>query len=228
MDVEQSIMYGFDLFGTMIFAITGAVKGVRCKLDVLGVVVFACTVGCGGGMLRDVLLGATPVAAFSNSAYIIICVATGLVVFFLAPRFVGRWRIILFSDAIGLGVFTALGMAKGAMYGIGPVGQLLCGVFSAVGGGVIRDVMSKSVPVVLTSDFYATASLIGGVIYLILEHYGVSLFPAFLITSFVVVAIRVVAIRYQFHLPVADTALPVDDHLAFRDMQKDKREERRK
>ncbi len=217
MDFEQSIMYGFDLFGTMIFAITGAVKGVRCKLDIMGVVVFACTVGCGGGMLRDVLLGATPVAAFSNSAYIIICVATGLVMFFLAPKVVGRWRIILFSDAIGLGVFTALGMAKGALYGIGPVGQILCGMFSAVGGGVIRDVMSKSVPIVLTSDFYATASLIGGVVYLVLEHFGMPMFPTFVITSFVVTILRVIAIRYQFHLPVADTALPVEDHLEFHD-----------
>jgi len=225
MDVEQSIMYGFDLFGTMIFAITGAVKGVRCKLDILGVVVFACTVGCGGGMLRDMLLGATPVAAFSDSAYIIICVFTGLAVFFLAPRFVGKWRTILFCDAVGLGVFTALGMAKGAMYGIGPIGQILCGAFSAVGGGVIRDVMSKSVPAVLTSDFYATASLIGGLVYLLLEKLGVPLFPAFLATSVVVIAIRVIAIEFNFHLPVADTALPVEDHVAFLGLLKDKKHE---
>jgi len=213
MELELMIIYIFDLFGTFIFAITGAVKGVRLKLDILGVVVFAATVGCGGGMFRDMLLGATPVAAFTNSSYILICVGTGLAVFFLAPKFVGRWRVILFADSLGLGVFTALGVAKGAMYGIGPVGQLLCGVFSAVGGGVVRDIMSRSVPTVLTTDFYATASLLGGILYLLLELTSLGLFAKFMIVSVAVFIIRLVAIKYRFHLPVADTALPVDDYL---------------
>lgn len=213
MELELTIIYIFDLFGTLIFAITGAVKGVRCKLDILGVVVFACTVGCGGGMLRDVLIGATPVAALTNSAYILICVVTGLAVFFTAPKFVGKWRVILFADSLGLGVFTALGVAKGALYGIGPVGQLLCGVFSAVGGGVVRDIMSRSVPTVLTSDFYATASLIGGLVYLLLEMTSLDMFFKFLIASSTVFIIRLIAIKYKFRLPVADTALPVDDYL---------------
>lgn len=213
MELELGIIYFFDLFGTFIFAVTGAVKGVRCKLDILGVVVFACTVGCGGGMFRDMLIGATPVAALTNSAYILTCVGTGLAVFFLAPKFVGKWRVILFADSLGLGVFTALGVAKGAMYGIGPVGQVLCGVFSAVGGGVVRDIMSRSVPTVLTSDFYATASLIGGIVYLLLEMTGLGMFAKFLIASSTVFIIRLIAIKYHFHLPVADTALPVDDYL---------------
>ncbi len=213
MELELMIIYLFDLFGTFIFAITGAVKGVRLKLDILGVVVFAATVGCGGGMLRDMLLGATPVAAFTNSAYILISVGTGLAVFFLAPKFVGKWRVILFADSLGLGVFTAIGVAKGAMYGIGPVGQLLCGVFSAVGGGVVRDIMSRSVPTVLTTDFYATASLLGGILYLLLELTSLGLFAKFMIVSGAVFIIRLIAIKYHFHLPVADTALPVDDYL---------------
>lgn len=209
----MDLIYLFDLFGTCIFAITGAVKGVRCRLDILGVVVFAATVGTGGGMLRDMLIGATPVASLTNSWYLIICVATGLIVFFTAPKFVGRWRVILYADSLGLGVFTAIGVAKGALYGIGPVGQLLCGVFSAVGGGVVRDVLSRSVPTVLTSDFYATASLIGGAVYLLLGLFPFETLAKFLIVTAVVFLIRVVAIKYNFHLPVAATALPVDDHL---------------
>ena len=192
MDIAQNIIYLFDLFGTIIFAITGAVKGVRCKLDFLGVIVFACTVGCGGGMLRDVLIGCTPVAAFSNGAYITVSALTGLVVFFL-------------------GVFTAIGVAKGAQYGIGPVGQLLCGVFTAVGGGVVRDIMSKSVPVVLTSDFYATASLAGGLLYLLLEKTPLPLFANFLICTVTVVALRILAVANHIHLPVANVRLPDED-----------------
>lgn len=211
MDFAQRVMYAFDLFGTVVFAITGAVKGVRCKLDILGVVVFAGTVGCGGGMIRDVLLGVTPVAAFTNEWYIILCVVTGLVVFFCAPKVASRWEVVLYCDALGLGVFTSLGVAKGAQMGIGPVGQLLCGVFTAVGGGVIRDVMSKSVPVVLTSDFYATASLAGGIVYLLVEPFDLPLFANFLICTGVVVALRVFAIRRHIHLPVADVQLPNED-----------------
>ncbi len=209
----MDLIYLFDLFGTCIFAITGAVKGVRCRLDILGVVVFAATVGTGGGMLRDMLIGATPVAAFTNSWYIIICVVTGLVVFFTASKFVGRWRVILYADSLGLGVFTAIGVAKGALYGIGPVGQLLCAVFSAVGGGVVRDVMSRSIPTVLTSDFYATASLIGGIAYLLLGYTALDTLPKFLVVTALVFVIRLVAIKYNVQLPVASTAEPVDDHL---------------
>jgi uncharacterized membrane protein YeiH len=212
----MDLIYLFDLVGTCIFAITGAVKGVRCRLDILGVVVFAATVGCGGGMIRDMLIGATPVAALSNSSYIIICVVTGLLVFISAPRFVGRWRVILYADSLGLGVFTAIGVAKGALYGIGPVGQLLCGVFSAVGGGVVRDVMSRSVPTVLTSDFYATASLIGGLAYLLLVRLGSGHLTSFLAVTALVFVIRLIAIRFNFNLPVASMAVEVDDHQEMR------------
>lgn len=211
MDIAQNIIYLFDLFGTIIFAITGAVKGVRCKLDFLGVIVFACTVGCGGGMLRDVLIGCTPVAAFSNGAYITVSALTGLVVFFCAPKIANRWNVIVYCDALGLGVFTAIGVAKGAQYGIGPVGQLLCGVFTAVGGGVVRDIMSKSVPVVLTSDFYATASLAGGLLYLLLEKNPLPLFANFLICTVTVVALRILAVANHIHLPVANVRLPDED-----------------
>ncbi len=208
MDITQNIIYAFDLFGTIIFAITGAIKGVRRKLDFLGVVVFACTVGCGGGMLRDMLIGCTPVTAFTNGTYIFASALTGMVVFFCASKVIHRWNLIIYCDALGLGVFTAIGMAKGASYGIGPVGQVVCGIFSAVGGGVIRDIMSKSVPVVLTSDFYATASLLGGIVYLLLEATSIPPFVNFLVCTVVVVMLRMLAVKFHIHLPVAKVHLP--------------------
>lgn len=212
MDNASLLMYGFDLFGTVIFAITGAVKAVRLHLDILGVIVFATTVGCGGGMIRDVMIGATPVAAFTDSAYVIVCVATGLVVFFNAQKIVKRWDIILYCDAIGLGVFTALGVGKAAQMGLGWVGQMLSGVFTAVGGGVIRDVMSKSVPVVLTSDFYATASIIGALVLIFaVEPLGLPAWVGFTVCTVVVVCLRVFAIINHMHLPVAKVSLPNED-----------------
>ncbi len=147
--MQMDLIYFFDLFGTIIFAITGAVKGVRQRLDFLGVIVFSITVGCAGGMIRDCLIGSLPAMALVDSNYHIVCLITGVVVFFIAPKVVGRWRIILFCDAIGLGVFTAIGAEKAMTLGIGPVGQVLAGVIGAVGGGVLREVFSKEVPSVL-------------------------------------------------------------------------------
>ena len=196
-------MYAFDIFGTCIFAITGAVRGVRHKLDFLGVVVFACTVGVGGGVFRDLLLGATPVAAYEHESYLIVCIVTGIAVFFLAPQVVGRWRIVAIGDAIGLGVFTALGASKGLLYGAGPVGIVLSGVFSAVVGGVVRDVMVREVPAVLTTDFYATASLIGGVLYLGLSETSLPFLLQVLVCASAVTTIRLLAMKFRIHLPVA-------------------------
>ncbi len=196
-------IYVLDIFGTVIFAITGAVKGVRNRLDFLGVIVFAITVGCAGGMVRDCLIGATPVASFLNTSYLVACIITGVFVFFLAPWIVGRWRIILICDAIGLGVFTALGAEKAMTLGIGPVGQIFAGVIGAVGGGVLRDVFSKEVPAVLTSDFYASASIIGAVIFVILNKLNVQEPINFTITMVFITVLRLCAMHYHIHLPVA-------------------------
>ena len=203
---ETAFILLFDLFGTMVFAITGAVKGVRIRLDLLGVLVFAVTVGCGGGMVRDMLLGATPVAAFQSWYYVVICLVTGLLVFLLAPKFVGRWKVILYADAIGLGVFTAIGVQKAAAFGVGIVGQVTCGVLTAVGGGVLRDVFAREVPMVLTSDFYATASIIGALTYCYLETTNLGPSFSFYICFAVVFILRILAIKCSIKLPVARMA----------------------
>jgi uncharacterized membrane protein YeiH len=196
-----NLIYGFDIFGTIIFALTGALKGVEKDLDFLGVIVFATTVGCGGGMIRDSLIGATPAAALTNYIYLVVCVIVGVIVFFVGSLIHSERKIIKYADAIGLGVFTALGCAKGALYECSAMGQVLCGVVTATGGGVIRDVMSKNVPTILTSDFYATASLLGGFLYLTLERSNLSVAYPFLICSVFVFIIRVVAINMSFELP---------------------------
>lgn len=197
-------MYIFDLLGTVIFAITGAVRGVRLKLDLLGVVVFACTVGVGGGMMRDTIIGASPVAALKDETYLIASVAVGLIVFFNARFFQAERRVIMVLDAFGLGVFTALGAAKGVDYGLEFIGIVLTGVFTAVGGGVIRDIMARKIPVILTSDFYATASLLGGCLFYALTAWtDLPLFFRFIPVMIFVTGIRMAAVKWKIRLPVA-------------------------
>lgn len=202
---RDGIILGLDLFGTAIFAITGALRGWRSRLDFLGVVVLACAVGVGGGITRDALIGATPVAAFQDGRYFIICALVGAIAFYVAPRLGDRWNVIPVLDAVGLGVFTAIGCEKASLYGCTWVAVILCGVMTAVGGGVIRDVLAMRIPAVLRSDFYATAALIGGFLFVALERWAgtVDYFGRFLIVSAMVLLIRLIAMRFKFRLPEA-------------------------
>ncbi|MBQ7393064.1 MAG: trimeric intracellular cation channel family protein [Lentisphaeria bacterium] len=201
---QTHVIYLFDMIGTVIFAITGGIRGARLKLDLLGVIVFACTVGVGGGMVRDMLIGNVPVTAFRHGIYLVVCILTGLIVFFLSPL-VRRGRdLIQIFDAFGLGVFTAIGAAKGVELGLSIPGILLSGVITAVGGGVIRDIMSCRIPVVLTSDFYATASILGAGLYLALAQTGlIPFFWMFLLVMAFVTGIRLLAVHYKVRLPVS-------------------------
>ncbi|MBE6368354.1 MAG: trimeric intracellular cation channel family protein [Lentisphaerae bacterium] len=201
------VIHIFDLFGTAVFAVTGALCGVHKRLDLLGVVVFGCTVGVGGGILRDVIIGAVPVAALQDMSYLLICIISALTVFCIARHLSNLHKIIAVCDAIGLGVFTAIGAAKGCAYELNTIGIILCGVLTAVGGGILRDVMAGSIPVVLTSDFYATAALLGGGLFCLLEYFtDLAAFNIFISVFMFVTGIRLAAMHYNLQLPVACSA----------------------
>ncbi len=201
--MDSGIVYAFDIFGTAIFAITGAVKGVRNRLDLLGVIVFAITVGCGGGMLRDTLLGIFPIAVFRDNAYVLVCIAMGILVFIISPKTIGRWAIIQYLDAIGLGVFTAIGCVKAHALGLGAIGVMTSGVFGAVGGGVLRDVFCHEIPMVLTSDFYASASILGGLLFVLLISCGISGNVLMYSTAIFTIVLRILGYQFKWKLPVA-------------------------
>lgn len=201
MDTASYVILALDLFGTMVFAVTGAVKAIEKRLDLLGVLVLACAVGAGGGMVRDCLIGAVPVAALVNEIYLLICIISGIAVFFFYRKISETQNIIRYADAVGLGVFTAIGAAKALEYNLDFTGVVLSGVLTAIGGGVIRDIMVCSVPTVLKSDFYATAALIGGILYYILAKIHLPFFAMFMIVLVVVTGLRILAIRCNLRLP---------------------------
>ena len=201
--MESEIILLLDLFGTGVFAATGAIKGVRRHLDIFGVTVLACCVGVGGGITRDSILGATPAAALQNWTYLAVCIFIALLIFFTVRFWMKFRNIIQLCDAVGLGVFTAIGAAKAMGCHVSFIGVLLCGVITAIGGGVIRDVLVREIPVVLRSDFYATASLLGGTVYYLLAVSETPWFVNFVITSFFVFSVRFLAIHYHFSLPEA-------------------------
>ena len=113
-------------------------------------------------MIRDMLLGATPAAAIQSELYLGVCLAGGVVVFLAADRVATQWNRVMIMDAIGLGVFAAIGGAKGMAFGLGPIGVMIMAALTATGGGVVRDMLVQEVPAVIRHDFYATAALLGG------------------------------------------------------------------
>lgn len=198
----DNIILLLDLAGTLVFAATGAIRGIKKHLDIFGVTVLACCVGVGGGIVRDLIIGAVPVAAMKDQNYILLCFAAAVTAFCLPKRYLAHPGLIKILDAFGLGIFTALGAAKASIHDMNAVGIILCGIITATGGGVIRDVLSDRLPpTILKTDFYATAALIGGGIFCILKHFQTPPGWLFFITASTVTVIRLLAMYFKLKLP---------------------------
>ena len=197
------ILVTLDLVGTFVFALSGALVGVRHRLDLFGVLVLSFVAGNGGGVMRDAMIGATPPAALQDWRYVAISIAAGLVTFWRADA-IERWRNPVQSiDAVGLGVFAVAGALKAQAFGLGPVGAMLLGMLTGIGGGMIRDVLVAQVPTVLKAELYAIAALAGaGVVVL---GKALSLPLAWVIAAGIVACtgLRLFAIRRGWKLPVA-------------------------
>ena len=159
-----STLVVLDLVGIFVFAMSGALVGVRKDVDVFGVLVLAGTTGLGGGFLRDVLIGAAPPAALADWRYLMVPVAAGLMTFAYHPV-VGRMeRMINVFDAFGLSLFCVTGATKALEYGLGPVPAALMGMLTGIGGGMLRDLLTGRVPVIFRGELYATPALAGAAI----------------------------------------------------------------
>ena len=201
--MEKYVLLFLDFFGTVVFAMTGAARAKECHLDFFGVIVLGCTVGVGGGMIRDCLIGVKPVSALTNEWYLICCIATSCFIFFKPPKKqkLSPWNFITICYAIGLGVFAAFGAANALENGLTLIGVILSAVVTAAGGGVIRDLMTGGIPVVLRSDFYATAALFGGWLYWELYWEGIHGLAICLIVASFVTGLRLLAVKMQLQLP---------------------------
>jgi len=160
-----SVISILDLLGTFAFAITGAVKAEKHKMDWFGALVLALITGTGGGLIRDALLGNHPPLALNKPLYSIVCLSAGVLVIVAQKRITSLWRFVMIVDAIGLGVFTAIGARIAEDANAGGVAIVSLTVLTAVGGSILRDVLVGEIPQVLKSDFYATAALIGGLFF---------------------------------------------------------------
>lgn len=158
------LAFWLDLLGTFVFGISGALVAVRRSLDIFGIAVLSVAAGLAGGMIRDMLLGATPPTALQDPRYLLAALAAGGCVF-LGHRLLERLnKPVMVLDALGLGVFAVSGCQKSLLFGLDPLPAILLGVLTAVGGGATRDLLVVEVPRVLREEVYALAAMVGAVI----------------------------------------------------------------
>jgi uncharacterized membrane protein YeiH len=199
---QGTLLLVLDLGGIFVFAITGGLVAVRKQLDIFGVLVLAGTTGLGGGFLRDVLIDATPPAALADWRYLIVPVVAGLVTFVFHPA-VGRLeRVINIFDAAGLGLFCVTGALKALDYGLGPVPAALMGLVTGIGGGIARDLLAGRVPVVFSSELYATPALLGATWAVLAEGWGLTVGLVALPGVAICFGLRVLALRRNWHAPL--------------------------
>lgn len=174
MAAELSVLLVVDLVGTFAFALNGALTALRAAhVDLVGVVTLAMVTALGGGIVRDVLLGALPPATFVDWRYLAVAAGGGLIAFLFSP-WLGRFAASIdVLDAAGLSLFAVTGAAKAIELGVGPVQAVLLGLTTAVGGGTLRDVLIQQVPGVLSSGLYAIPALLGAALVVVAEGGGV-------------------------------------------------------
>ena len=192
-----------DLAGTFVFALSGAVAGVKYKLDIFGVLVLSFVAANAGGIARDVMIGATPVAALADWRYIAVTLPAGLLTFY-CYRFIDRLSSsVLIFDAAGLALFAVTGATKALTYHLDPVAAALLGMLTGIGGGMMRDILISEIPVVLRADLYAVAALAGAAIVVIGHTLNLSSALAASVGALLCFGLRFMAIRHGWKLPVA-------------------------
>ncbi|WP_101008812.1 TRIC cation channel family protein [Nitrosotalea sinensis] len=192
------------MFGTMAFAVTGAFKAIEHKADIVGIIILATITGVAGGTIRDIALGHFPPHSISDPTYVIITTLTGVVIFFLYPKMQKHWNLFLKFDAIGLGVFTAIGATIAyQLFGMNFLAIVMAGMVTAVGGGILRDMFVNEIPLVFVKELYASASFLGVVVFYVLLAFTSMLELATICSILMTTVLRLVAMKYNWNLPKA-------------------------
>jgi uncharacterized membrane protein YeiH len=195
-------MYILDLLGTAVFAITGALAAGRKRMDIFGVVVLGFVTSLGGGTLRDLILGAYPIFWISNTGYLGVAAIAAMGTFISARSWKLPTNVLIYADAVGLAVFTVIGFQKGLQathdYSIG----IVMGVTTGVVGGIIRDLLSGEIPLILRREIYASASLGGALLLAILSYIGLPTPFIVFAAALIILVFRLAALHWNLALPL--------------------------
>jgi uncharacterized membrane protein YeiH len=196
------IFYCFDLAGVAVFAVSGVLAAQQKGLDILGVTVIAALTAIGGGTLRDLLLDRHPIFWINDPTYVVVIIASALLTVSYARVWPPPRSAILVVDALGLALFALSGAQVAEAARCPPIIVVLLGTMTGVAGGVLREVITGEIPLILRRDIYASAAIAGIGVYLLLQAHGMQQSWAFGVGMVVVVALRLLAIRWALHLPI--------------------------
>lgn len=195
-------IYSLDLFGTAVFAISGAMAAGRKSMDLFGVVVLAMVTALGGGTLRDVIISPQEVFWILDSVYIFVALSAGVLTFATARIVRLPREVLIITDALGLATFTVIGAQRAIESGAGATAAVIMGVMTGVVGGMMRDLLVGQIPLVLRKEIYATASLVGAVTFVLMNRFLTISAAGMIVPIIIVIAIRLATIRWNLSLPV--------------------------
>lgn len=196
-----TLLVTLDLGGTFVFALSGALVGVRHRLDLFGVLVLAFAAATAGGILRDLVIGAVPPPAIADPRYLLVPAIAGLVTFFWHPVVTRLQTTVLVLDGAGLALFAVSGAVKALEFGLGPVAAVLLGGLTGIGGGMVRDVLVSEVPTVLRAELYAVAALAGAAVVVAGDAIGLPAPAVAVAGALVCFGLRMVGMRRGWRLP---------------------------
>lgn len=195
------MIYSIDILGTIAFAISGVLVAFNKKMDLFGILIIAFVTAVGGGTLRDLLIGDTPVSWMKNITYTYVVIASAVfaIVFRSKINYL-RTSLFLF-DTIGIGLYTLVGIQKGIDAELHPIICIALGTMTASFGGVLRDILCNEIPVIFRKEIYATACIVGGMVYFLLIKLPIDNNVVFIIAGSTVIAIRLFAVKFKIGLP---------------------------
>lgn len=190
-----------DILGTIAFAISGVLVAMNKRMDAFGVFIIAFVTAVGGGTLRDVLIGETPVFWMRDMTFMTVIAAATILAILFRDKLKHLRRSLFLFDTIGIGLYTVIGIEKGLNADLHPTICITLGTMSACFGGVIRDILCNDIPVIFRKEIYATACIFGGVVYFVLREFTGDVNLIFLIAGAVVITVRLLAVVFKISLP---------------------------
>jgi uncharacterized membrane protein YeiH len=198
---DVSVAEVITVCGTFSFAVSGAFAAMQKRLDVFGVLIIAFATSVGGGTLRDILLGDTPVFWLKNANYSLLILVTAITAMIFWKKIKSLKITLFLFDSLGLGFFTIVGLEKGLAYELSPGICVALGTVTGCFGGITRDILLNNIPLIFRKEIYATACIVGGLMYLLLSYFNVDETVVKVVSVSVVIVIRVVAVKFNLVIP---------------------------
>lgn len=198
------MLYWLDLFGVAVFAISGVLAAGKKQMDPIGAVTLGIVTAIGGGTLRDLLLGSSPVFWVKDPTYIIVPIVTSVATLIIIKKIIFPYKVLVVADAFGLTLFAVLGVQSSMLLGHGAWISIIMGMLSGVAGGIVRDVLSREIPLIFRKELYATVALFTGILFYTTELINITTSVGMIVSVIMGFGLRLYALKKKLSLPKFD------------------------